>query len=67
MNSMTRDQAKQHLLLLGAKVVGSVSSKTTCVVAGDNPGSKLAKAKDLGIRVMDEAEFTEILKRYPAN
>ena len=55
--SMPRTQAQAILERLGAKVSGSVSKKTTCVVAGEEAGSKLAKAQDLGVRVMNEAEF----------
>jgi len=58
---MTRDQAKQRLQQLGAKVSGSVSAKTSCVVAGPGAGSKLAKAESLGIKVIDEAELLSTL------
>ena len=61
LESMTRDDAKQKLIDLGAKVAGSVSAKTDCVVAGPGAGSKLAKAEQLGIRVIDEAAFLEFL------
>jgi DNA ligase (NAD+) len=54
---MTRDEAKAYLESLGAKVAGSVSKKTTCVVAGQDAGSKLDKAQSLGVKVIDEAEF----------
>jgi len=54
---MSRDEAKDYLLRLGAKVAGSVSAKTTQVVAGPGAGSKLKKATELDIPVMDEAEF----------
>lgn len=57
LDAMTRDQAKEHLLTLGAKVSGSVSKKTAVVVAGPGAGSKLAKAESLGVTVMDEAAF----------
>nr|WP_067287502.1 NAD-dependent DNA ligase LigA [Marinobacterium profundum] len=61
---MTRDQAKAYLLSLGAKVSGSVSAKTDCVVAGPGAGSKLAKAQSLAVKVIDEGEFIEQLQHY---
>ena len=62
LSEMTRDQAKGHLQTLGAKVSGSVSKKTHCVVVGENAGSKLSKAESLGVETMDEAAFVEYLK-----
>ncbi|MEJ2043204.1 MAG: NAD-dependent DNA ligase LigA [Reinekea sp.] len=59
---MSRDEAKDYLLSLGAKVAGSVSAKTAQVVAGPGAGSKLKKAQELDIPVMDEAEFVEWLR-----
>jgi len=61
---MSRDIAKEKLESLGAKVAGSVSAKTTCVVAGPGAGSKLAKANELGVKVLDEAEFLRALAGY---
>lgn len=57
LEELTRDQAKARLEYLGAKVAGSVSAKTSCVVAGSSAGSKLTKAQELGVTVLDEAEF----------
>ncbi|KAF1066336.1 MAG: DNA ligase [Pseudomonas citronellolis] len=54
LEAMSRDVAKEKLERLGAKVAGSVSAKTHCVVAGPGAGSKLAKATELGVAVMDE-------------
>ena len=64
LDSMKRDELKVYLQQLGAKVVGSVSAKTDCLVAGADAGSKLAKAQDLGVEVISEAE---LLERYPIN
>lgn len=64
LESMGRDEATQKLQALGARVSGSVSSKTKCVVAGEKAGSKLDKAQKLEIRVLNEQEFLEFLKQY---
>jgi DNA ligase (NAD+) len=58
---MTRDDAKQRLQNLGAKVTGSVSAKTDYVVAGEEPGSKLDKARSLNVSVLDERQFLTLL------
>ncbi|PRB81994.1 NAD-dependent DNA ligase LigA [Pseudomonas sp. MYb185] len=60
----SRDVAKDYLEGLGAKVAGSVSAKTHCVVAGPGAGSKLAKAEQLGVSVMDEAGLLELLASH---
>ena len=60
---MTRDEAKERIQDLGGKVTGSVSGKTSFVVAGDKPGSKLAKAEKLGVQILDEAGLEFLLKR----
>lgn len=64
LSSMTRDQAREKLESLGAKVAGSVSGKTACVVAGEAAGSKLTKAEKLGVPVMDESALSEFLKNH---
>ncbi|MFK0089505.1 NAD-dependent DNA ligase LigA [Pseudomonas sp. NPDC090755] len=58
---MSRDVAKDKLESLGAKVAGSVSARTHCVVAGPGAGSKLAKASELGLKVLDEDAFVAFL------
>lgn len=61
MSILTRDEAKDKLVALGAKVAGSVSKKTDMVIAGEAAGSKLAKANELGIPVIDEDELIRLL------
>ncbi len=63
LQSMKRSEAKNHLLELGAKVSGSVSSKTHCVVAGPGAGSKLAKADELKIPVLDEEGLLALFQK----
>ena len=62
--SMPRARAKGLLESLGARVTGSVSASTTVVLAGEAAGSKLRKAESLGIRVIDEAEFLDLLQSH---
>jgi len=62
LGSMTREEAEQALIARGARVAGSVSKKTSYVVAGADAGSKLARARELGIPVLDEAELRALLK-----
>ncbi|RKZ59388.1 MAG: DNA ligase [Gammaproteobacteria bacterium] len=59
--TLSRDEAKEKLLAVGAKVAGSISAKTDYLLAGDKAGSKLTKAEKLGVRVIDEAAMLEIL------
>ncbi|PUE33039.1 DNA ligase (NAD(+)) LigA [Limnohabitans sp. Jir61] len=62
--TLSRDQAKDMLEALGAKVAGSVSKKTHCVVAGEEAGSKLDKAQELGIKVLDEAGLLALVAEH---
>ena len=57
LSSMARDEAKAKLQALGAKVSGSISAKTTALLAGEKAGSKMAKAEKLGVKVVSEEEF----------
>jgi DNA ligase (NAD+) len=59
---MPRNEAKAKLIALGAKVAGSVSKNTSCVVAGPGAGSKLSKAEELGVKIIDEGEFIALLE-----
>ena len=61
LSTMPRSQAKEKLEALGAKVASSVSAKTTAVIAGESAGSKLAKARDLGVSILSEAELAALL------
>jgi len=60
-SELSRDQIKEKLQLLGANVTGSVSKKTTILVAGDKAGSKLDKAKSLGIKIINEEELNQLI------
>jgi DNA ligase (NAD+) len=64
LSSLTRDEAKEKLEALGAKVAGSVSKKTSFVVTGAEAGSKLDKANELGVEVWDEARLLEFLREH---
>jgi DNA ligase (NAD+) len=64
LDSMSREDAQEQLIGLGAKVSGSVSRKTRYVVAGADPGTKLKKANEWGVEVLDEAKFIELLKPF---
>ena len=60
-NNIARSQLKEELIRVGAKVSSSVSSKTEFLIAGEKPGSKLKKASDLQIPILDEEEALKIL------
>jgi DNA ligase (NAD+) len=62
LTTMTRAEAKQRIQKLGGKVSSSVSKKTAYVVAGEDPGSKLAKAQELKVEILDETAFDALLK-----
>ena len=62
MSSMGRDEIKEIVEKQGAKVAGSVSKKTSLVIAGAEAGSKLAKAQELGVPVIDEDGFKRMLE-----
>jgi len=63
LEGFTRNEAKDIIENLGGKVTGSVSKKTDYVLAGENPGSKLDKAKELGIKIIDEEEFRSLVNK----
>ena len=64
LTALKRDEVKDKLISLGAKVSGSVSAKTHCLIAGEKAGSKLTKAQDLGIQVLDEAGMLALLEEH---
>lgn len=66
LDGFSRDEAKAAVEDRGGRVTGSVSSKTSALVAGESPGSKMAKAHDLGIPVLDEAGFRRLLEQGPS-
>ena len=62
LKDMTRDEASDIIKKLGGKTSSSVSKKTTYVLAGENPGSKLDKAQNLGVIILTEDDFLEMIK-----
>ncbi len=60
-SSLTRDQAKGKIIQLGGRVTSSVTSKTDLVIVGAEPGSKFEKAKQLGVKTLNEKEFMELI------
>jgi DNA ligase (NAD+) len=66
LEGFSRDDARRAVESRGGKVTGSVSGKTTAVVAGENPGTKLAKAEKAGVPIVDEATFVRVLEIGPA-
>ena len=62
LDTFTRDEAVDIIEKFGGKVSGSVSKKTTYVLAGDEAGSKLTKAQELGVKIISEQEFIEMTK-----
>ena len=66
LENFTRDSAKEAIISRGGKASGSVSKKTSYVVVGDNAGSKEQKARDLGLRILDEAGFERLLEEGEA-
>ncbi|MGB1272417.1 MAG: NAD-dependent DNA ligase LigA, partial [Endozoicomonas sp.] len=64
LHTMTRDEGKAFLQKLGAKVTGSVSAKTSALLAGEKAGSKLAKAEKLGVRIVTEGELAQMMLEW---
>ena len=58
---MSRDEAKQKIRSFGGNISSSVSKETDYVVAGENPGSKYEKALELGVKILNETEFQNLL------
>jgi DNA ligase (NAD+) len=66
LEGFSRDEAKEAILVRGGKAAGSVSKKTSYLVAGDNAGTKRDKAEQLGVPILDEDGFRELLANGPA-
>lgn len=67
LNSLTRQEAKDRIKAIGASVKSSLSRDLDYLVAGEKPGSKLKQAKNLGIKIINENEFLDLLKKYDKN
>jgi DNA ligase (NAD+) len=65
LEGMTREQAGERLAALGAKVSGSVSKKTSYLIAGSEAGSKRTRARELGVRILDESGLAQLLQGKP--
>jgi DNA ligase (NAD+) len=63
LDSMARDEAKKRIKELGGDVAGAVSKNTDFVVVGKNPGSKYDKARELGVKIIEENNFLEMIKK----
>jgi DNA ligase (NAD+) len=61
LSSLTREEATEKIEALGGHVTGSVSKKTDYVLAGTDPGSKFDKARELGVKIIDEGEFRQMV------
>ena len=66
LEGFTRDGIKEAIISRGGKASGSVSRKTDYVVVGDNPGSKATKAEELGLTILDEAAFVDLMENGPS-
>ena len=65
LENFSRDGVTEAITERGGKAASSVSKKTDYVVVGDSPGSKAAKAEELGVRILNEAEFIALLEKGP--
>jgi DNA ligase (NAD+) len=65
LSGLSRDEARELLEAQGAEVGSSVTRKTTALIAGESPGSKLGRARELGVRIIGEKEFLELAGRRP--
>ena len=65
LEGFSRDEAKEAILSRGGKASGSVSKKTDFVVVGENPGTKRDSAEKLGVPILDEAGFRQLLEQGP--